>query len=95
MYEYRNQLYLQVFKKDNSSRYHTFAFFDPISSNQTMLYYYNIRIDNQNLVIVGGYNQNNYIFHVLLMTLIDFHLNHMRMQKAQYHMCKYLIYTFD
>ena len=60
------QLYLQVFKKDNSSRYHTFAFFDPISSNQTMLYYYNIRIDNQNLVIVGGYNQNNYIDHYKL-----------------------------
>ena len=66
LYEYRNQLYLQVFKKDNSSRYHTFAFFDSISSNQTMLYYYNIRIDNQNLVIVGGYNQNNYIDHYKL-----------------------------
>ncbi len=31
-----------------------------------MLYYYNIRIDNQNLVIVGGYNQNNYIDHYKL-----------------------------
>ena len=66
LYEYRNQLYLQVFKKDNSSRYHTFAFFDPISSNQTMLYYYNIHIDNQNLVVAGGYNQNNYIDHYKL-----------------------------
>jgi hypothetical protein len=31
-----------------------------------MLYYYNIHIDNQNLVVAGGYNQNNYIDHYKL-----------------------------